>query len=98
MVTKIPILLAVVACFTLGSSVAIAQLAEKQDQQESTTFKGIHRNCGINGLPGTVTITDGKTYVRVTEQEYRERGYTPEFDRLLVLIIQRLPVRQKHEE
>jgi hypothetical protein len=98
MMTKIPILLAVVACFTLGSSVAIAQLAEKQDQQESTTFKGIHRNRGIKGLPGTVTITDGKTYVRVAEREYRERGYAPEFDGLPVLIIQRVPVRQKHEE
>jgi hypothetical protein len=98
MMTKIPILLAVVACFTLGSSVAIAQLAEKQDQQESTAFKGIHRNRRINGLPGTVTITDGKTYVRVTEREYRERGYAPEFDGLPVLIIQRAPVRQKHEE
>jgi hypothetical protein len=97
MMTKIPILLAVVACFTLGSSVAIAQLAEKQDQQESTAFKGIHRNRRINGLPGTV-ITDGKTYVRVTEREYRERGYAPEFDGLPVLIIQRAPVRQKHEE
>jgi hypothetical protein len=90
---KIPILLAVVACFTIGSSVAIAQGAEKQDQHENTAFKGIHRNRGINGRPNTVTTTDGKTYVDVTEQEYRERGYTPVFSELPLLIIQRIPVQ-----
>jgi hypothetical protein len=38
--TLIP--LAVAACFTVGNSVAIAQVAEKQDQQENAAFKGIH--------------------------------------------------------
>jgi hypothetical protein len=36
--------------------------------------------------------------MRVTEREYWERGYAPEFDGLPVLIIQRVPVPQKHEE
>ncbi|MDB5636191.1 MAG: hypothetical protein JWP51_1099 [Bradyrhizobium sp.] len=89
--TLIP--LAVAACFTVGNSVAIAQVAEKQDQQENAAFKGIHRNRGINGRPNTVTITDGKAYVHVTEQEYRQRGYTPAVDELPVLIIQRIPVQ-----
>ena len=29
----------------------------------------------------------------ITEQEYRERGYMPAFEKLPVLVIQRLPVR-----
>jgi hypothetical protein len=89
---KAPILLALAACLTLRSPFAIAQVAETP-QQANDAFKGIHRNLGINGAPDTVTITDGKTYMRVTEHEYRERGYAPEFDRLPTLIVKRLPVR-----
>jgi hypothetical protein len=91
---KTPVLLAVVAWFALGNSCAVAQVAERQDQQENTAFKGIHRNRGINGRPESVTISDGETYKRVTEQEYRERGYAPPFERLPTLIIQRVPVQQ----
>jgi|SRR6266850_1845081 len=96
MLRIVPILLAVVACFSLGSSVAAELAGEKQDQQESTAFKGIHKKRGVSGRPNTARITDGKTFIDITEQEYRERGYMPAFDQLPVLIIQRLPVPQEH--
>lgn len=48
---------------------------------------------GVNGGAETVTITDGKTYLRITEQEYRERGYAPGFEQLPTIFVQRLPVR-----
>ena len=44
--------------------------------------------------PNTVRITDGKIFVNISEQEYREKHYTPTFERLPEQIIQRLPVRQ----
>lgn len=97
LIRKAPILLALVALLTVGSSAAIAQAAERKDQREEISFKGIHRNRGINGRRDTVTISDGETYKRVTEQEYRERKYMPELDRLPTLIIQRIPVQQ-HEQ
>jgi hypothetical protein len=87
---KIPCLL-IAAFLTLGSSVAIAQVSENPPGA-GNAFKGIHRNLGINGGPETVTITDGKTYTRVTEQEYRERGYAPELNDLKTIIVKRLPV------
>jgi hypothetical protein len=86
------ILVAVLVCSTLGNSGVIAQVSESA-RQADPAFTGIHRNEGINGGLETVTITDGKTYVRITEQEYRQRGYAPEFHRLPTLIVERLPVR-----
>jgi hypothetical protein len=50
---------------------------------------------GVDGRPNIVQTTDGKTFVTVSEQEYRERHYTPGFERLPEQVIQRLPVRQK---
>jgi hypothetical protein len=88
---KTALILVVVVCSTLGNSVAIGQVSESPRQADA--FTGIHRNKGINEGPETVTITDGKTYTRITEQEYRERGYAPEFNRLPTLIVKRLPVR-----
>jgi hypothetical protein len=88
-----PILFAVVACFAPGSSVAAEQAGERQDQQASGVFTGIHSKRGIGGRPNTVRMTDGNTFMDITEQEYRQRGYIPAFDKLPVLIIQRLPVR-----
>jgi hypothetical protein len=85
---KTALILVVVVCSTLGNSVAIAQVSESPRQAD--TFTGIHRNKGINGAPETVTITDGTTHTRITEQEYRERGYTPEFHSLPTLIVKRL--------
>jgi hypothetical protein len=97
MLRILPILLAGVACFVLGSSVAAEQAGEKQDQQEGMVFKGIHKTQrGVVGQPDTARITDRKTFIDITEQEYRERGYTPAFDQLPVLIIQRNSVPQRH--
>jgi len=62
-------------------------------QASDAAFKGIHRHKGVNGGVEKVTITDGKAYLRVTEQEYRERGYAPEFEHLPTIFVQRLPVR-----
>jgi hypothetical protein len=76
----------VVTCLTLGSAVA----AEKQ---ESAVFTGIHSKDGVNGRPNTARITDGKTFLDITEQEYRERGYIPTFEKLPMRIVRRLPVR-----
>lgn len=89
---KSRILLAVIAGLMLGGSLANAQAVDSP-QQTSALFRGIHRHLGIHGGPETVTVTDGKTYLRVTEQEYRERGYEPEFKHLPTIIVQRLPVR-----
>jgi hypothetical protein len=92
LLSKTLILLAIAAGLNLRTSVAIAQ-ATDTPQLTTTAFKGIHRNLGRNGGPDTVTTTDGKTYTRVTEQEYRERGYAPELHDLPTVIVQRLPVR-----
>ena len=89
---KVPNWLAAIAGLTLGNAIAVAQVTENP-QQPDNPFRGIHRNLGRNGGLETVTITDGKTYERVTEQEYRERGYAPDFAKLPTQIIQRLPGR-----
>jgi hypothetical protein len=87
-----PILLAA-ACLVLGSSVAADQVGEQQIQPKDGIFVGIHKRQGVGGRPSTVRITDGTTFIDVTEQEYRERGYTPLIETLPVLIIQRLSPR-----
>ena len=92
LLSKTLILLAIAAGLNLGTSVAFAW-ATDTPQRAKSAFKGIHRNLGRNGDLDTVTITDGKTYTRVTEQEYRERGYAPEFHDLPTVIVRRLPVR-----
>ncbi|TPQ40468.1 hypothetical protein C2U70_05060 [Bradyrhizobium guangdongense] len=60
---------------------------------DPATFTGLYRNEGVNGQPETVTVTDGKSYVRLTEQEYRAAGYQPAYDTLLTRIVRRAPVR-----
>ena len=88
MITKASILLAAVACFTLGNSTTSAQTGANAD------FRGIYWKRGIREQPNTVRITDGKIFLNISEQEYREGHYTPAFERLPEQIIQRLPVRQ----
>jgi hypothetical protein len=56
-------------------------------------FTGIHSKEGVGGLPNTARVTDGTTFIDITEQEYRERGYIPAFDKLPMRIVRRLPVR-----
>jgi hypothetical protein len=90
-----PILSAVVGCLTLGNSLMAEQVI--RDQPEIAAFTGIHARRGVGGKPNTARITDRKTFMDVTEQEYRERGYVPPYDKLPVLIIQRLPVLPRHE-
>jgi len=38
------------------------------------TFTGIHRSEGGNGRPETVTITDGKSFIQLTVEDYRIGG------------------------
>lgn len=77
----------VAACSALDGSVAA------EDQHQTASFTGLYRREGRNGRPETVRITDGKTYLDITEQEYRERGYAPPYERLWTRIIRRVPVR-----
>jgi hypothetical protein len=70
----------------LGSAVA----AEKQ---QSGIFTGNHSKEGANGRPNTARITDGKTFLDITEQEYREQGDIQTFEGLPRRIVRRLPVR-----
>jgi hypothetical protein len=58
------------------------------------TFTGIHRTEDANGRPKTVTITDGKSFLQLTEEEYRAGGYRPAYDRLPTMIVRRIPVRK----
>nr|WP_212076190.1 hypothetical protein [Bradyrhizobium diazoefficiens] len=58
------------------------------------TFTGIHRNEGVNGRPETVTITDGKSFIQLTEEEYRAGGYQPAYETLWTRFVRRLPVRK----
>lgn len=62
------------------------------------TFTGMHRNESINGRPETVTITDGKSFVRLTEEQYRAGGYRPAYQTLSTRIVRRLPVRKERKE
>jgi hypothetical protein len=85
-VLRLLLILFAATCLALGSPVA----AEKQ---ESGVFTGIHSKEGGNGRPNTARITDGKTFIDITEQEYRERGYIPAFEKLPMLIVRRLSPR-----
>jgi hypothetical protein len=90
--SAILILLAVGGLETIRP-VAAQQNAEKQGRAQGGIFTGIHRNrAGWRGSE-TVTITDGKSYIRLTEQEYRAGGYWPPYERLPTVVVERLPVR-----
>jgi hypothetical protein len=84
--------LVVLAGLAVGSASALAQVATPP-RPTAAAFKGLHRHESVNGRAETVTITDGNTYLRITEQEYREGGYAPEFEHLPTIIVRRLPVR-----
>ncbi len=84
--------LALLAGLVLGSQCAFGQDVASP-QVADAAFTGIHRHKGADGSAETVTITDGRAYRRITEQEYRERGYAPEFEHLPTIYVQRLPVR-----
>lgn len=58
------------------------------------TFTGIHRDEGANGRPKVVTITDGKSFLQLTEDEYRTGGYRPAYEKLPTRIVRRIPVRK----
>ena len=63
------------------------------EKQEIRVFTGVHSIEGVGGRPNKARITDGKTFLDITEQEYRDRGYIPAFDALLMRFVRRLPVR-----
>ncbi|WP_407157067.1 hypothetical protein [Bradyrhizobium sp. STM 3557] len=84
--------LPILASLALNCASAFSQVVAPP-QSADAAFKGIGRHKGLNGGAETVTISDGKTYLRITEQEYREHGYAPEFEHLPTIFVQRLPVR-----
>ena len=67
-VLRFLLVLFVAACPTLDSLAA----AEKRG-----VFTGIRSKEGVGGRPKTARITDGKTFIDITEQEYREQGLHP---------------------
>ena len=44
-------------------------------------------------IDGKFTVKEKENEIDITEQEYREQGYIPTFDKLPMLIVRRLPVR-----
>jgi hypothetical protein len=77
----------------LGSAVA----ANQDNPQEISAFTGVHAKHGVGGKPNITRITNGKEFRNITEEEYRQGGYAPPYERLPVLIIQRLPVVPKEK-
>ena len=75
------------------SLAAEEQAGAKANPPQNATFTGTHRNQGLHGRPETATVTDGKSYIRLTEQEYRFGGYRPPYQTLPMVIVQRLPVQ-----
>jgi hypothetical protein len=71
---------------------AAEQINRQQGEPHAGSFVGLHRNEARNGKPETVTVTDGKTYLDISEQEYLDGGYTPPFEKLWMRIIRRIPV------
>jgi hypothetical protein len=63
-------------------------------------FKGIHRgHASDTSLPRLAWVSDGMTGFKIPEEEYRRRGYEPEFDALPLLNVRRVPVSDTvHEE
>jgi hypothetical protein len=74
-------------------AVLAAPRAMAQVSAPAETFMGIHRSEGLNGRPKTVTVTDGKSFIQLTEEDYRAGGYRPAYERLPTKIIRRVPVR-----
>lgn len=66
----------------------VAQVSAKPE-----TFTGIHRKESVTGRAETATVTDGKSFIRLTEQEYRAGGFWPPYETLPTIIVRRLPVR-----
>ena len=83
---RLVLILVIAAWLPLASLVA----AERQESGVST---GVHSQEGVGGRPNTARITDGRNFKDITEQEYRERGYIPAFEKLPMRFVRRLPVR-----
>ncbi|TWI00180.1 hypothetical protein IQ17_05038 [Bradyrhizobium daqingense] len=83
-------------------SMLLAELASgnvaAQVSATPETFTGTHRNESINGRPETATITDGKFFIQLTEEQYRAGGYRPAYETLSTRIVRRLPVRKDTKE
>jgi len=46
----------------------------------------------------TTTITDGKSFIRLTEEQYRTGHYRPAYETLPTRIVRRLPVRKDSKD
>jgi hypothetical protein len=76
-----------------ASANAAEQIREQQGGPHARSFVGLHRNEGRNGKPESVTVSDGKDYFDISEQEYRDGDYAPPFEKLWTRIVRRIPVR-----
>jgi len=77
----------------IAATIAAEPSSKTSTLPQNATFTGIHRNQGTQGRPETVTITDGKTFVVLSEEEYRTGGYWPFYEELPTVIVRRLPAR-----
>ncbi|WP_375306147.1 hypothetical protein WI560_30620 [Bradyrhizobium sp. A11] len=68
--------------------------ASAQMGATAETFTGMHRNESIGGRPETATITDGKSFIRLTEEQYRTGHYRPAYETLPTRIVRRLHLRK----
>ncbi|MDA9522125.1 hypothetical protein XI06_17990 [Bradyrhizobium sp. CCBAU 11434] len=82
-----------IAVLPILISVLAAPGATAQVSATPKTFTGIHRSERGNSRPETVTVTDGKSFIQLTVEEYRIGGYRPAYEKLPTRIIRRLPVR-----
>ncbi|WP_142250975.1 MULTISPECIES: hypothetical protein [Bradyrhizobium] len=69
---------------------AVAQVVAKPE-----TFTGIHRKERVRGRSETATVSDGKSFVQLTERRYRTGGFWPPYETLPTIIVRRLPVRSR---
>ncbi|PDT84025.1 hypothetical protein CO669_32380 [Bradyrhizobium sp. Y36] len=74
----------------LACSGAVAQVAAKPE-----TFTGINRKESVRGRPETATVSDGKSFVQLTERDYRAGGFRPPYETLPTIVVRRLPVRSR---
>jgi hypothetical protein len=44
--------------------------------------RGIYRREGVTGKPNTAVVESGTLAFEISEEEYREKGYEPDFDDL----------------
>lgn len=81
-----PLAISLMLLADLACPGAVAQVVAKPE-----TFTGINRKEGVRGRPETATVSDGKSFVQLTERQYRTGGFWPPYETLPTIIVRRLP-------